>query len=97
MADLRFEWDPRKNAANIRKHGVSFEEAETVFADEYARLIDDQEHSVQEDRFVLLGLSSRLRILVVGHTYRAQDAVIRLIWARKAAKPERDWYNERWL
>jgi uncharacterized DUF497 family protein len=97
MADLRFQWDPQKSTANARKHGITFQEAETVFANEHALLIDDPEHSEREDRFVLLGLSARLRILVVGHTYRKQDEVIRLIWARKATRPERDRYNERWL
>ena len=61
MAGLRFDWDPRKNRANRHKHGVSFEEAETVFLDDHALLIDDPDHSDDEDRFVLLGLSSTLR------------------------------------
>ena len=64
---LRFEWDPTKAAANLRKHGVSFEDAQTVFADENAKLIDDPDHSEEEDRFVLLGLSSSLRLLVACH------------------------------
>lgn len=64
MAEPRFEWDPRKNAANKRKHGVSFEEAQTVFADEHALLLDDPDHSEAEDRFILLGLSAAFRILV---------------------------------
>jgi hypothetical protein len=96
VAELRFEWDPTKSAANKRKHGVAFEEAESVFADEQALLIDDPEHSDAEDRFVLLGLSATLRVLVVVHCYRAGDAVIRIISARKATKPERRRYNERW-
>ena len=62
MADLRFEWDPSKDRANRRKHKVSFQEAESVFADEHARLLDYPEHSEAEDRFVLLGLSSRFRV-----------------------------------
>jgi hypothetical protein len=69
VAELRFEWDPTKSAANKRKHGVAFEEAESVFADEQALLIDDPEHSDAEDRFVLLGLSATLRVLVVVHCY----------------------------
>lgn len=64
---LRFDWDAQKAAANLRKHGVDFEEARSVFYDELARLIDDPDHSESEDRFVLLGVSTRLRILVVCH------------------------------
>jgi hypothetical protein len=96
VAELRFEWDPDKSAANARKHGVTFEEAESVFADEQALLIDDPDHSEAEERFVLLGLSARLRVLVVVHCYREDDAVIRIVSARKATKPERQRYNERW-
>ena len=96
MADIRFEWDPAKDRANRRKHGVSFEEAETVFADEHALLIDDPAHSPAEDRFVLLGLSARFRILLVVHSYREREEVIRIISARRATKPERDRYDERW-
>jgi uncharacterized DUF497 family protein len=96
VSALRFEWDPAKNALNRRKHGVSFGEATTVFADETALLIDDPDHSDAEDRFVLLGLSSRLRVLVVVHCYRADDAVIRLISARKADRQERARYAQRW-
>ncbi len=62
---LKFEWDSKKAASNLRKHGVSFEDAQTVFADENAKLIDDPDHSEEEDRFVLLGLSSSLRLLIV--------------------------------
>ncbi|HEX9632423.1 MAG TPA: BrnT family toxin [Gemmatimonadales bacterium] len=96
MAELRFEWDPTKSAANKRKHGVAFEEAEGVFADDHALLIDDPEHSEAEDRFVLLGLSAKLRVLVVVQCYRKADAIIRIISARKATKPEQRRYNERW-
>ena len=96
MADIRFEWHPAKNRANRRKHGVSFEEAETVFADEHALLIDDPDHSATEARFVLLGLSVRFRVLLVVHSYRESDAVIRIISARRASKPERRRYDERW-
>ena len=92
MSPLRFEWDPRKAAANRRKHGVSFEDAQSVFADERARLIDDPDHSDEEDRFVLLGLSSSLRLLVVAHCYRAQGNVIRIISARKATREEQAEY-----
>lgn len=93
MLDLRFDWDARKEAQNRRKHGVSFTEAETVFSDEHALLVDDPD---QEDRFALLGLSARLRTLVVVHCYREQEAVIRIISARKATRRERDIYNRRW-
>jgi uncharacterized protein len=95
MAELRFEWDPRKAAANLAKHGVSFEEAQTVFSDEGALLLKDP-HSVDtEDRFVLLGLSARLRVLVVVHCYREAETVIRLISARKADRLERQQYVQR--
>ena len=96
MGELRFEWDPRKAAANRRKHGVSFTEAETVFADEHALLLADPEHSDAEDRFLLLGLSAGLRMLVVVHCYRAGDTVIRLVSARRADPSERRQYDERW-
>lgn len=76
---LSFEWDPRKAAVNLRKHGVSFEEAVTVFADERARLMDDPDHSAEEERFLLLGLSGGLRLLVVAHSYRSGGTVIRQI------------------
>ena len=89
---LRFESDPKKAAANLRKHGVSFDDAQTVFADEHARLIDDPDHSEDEDRFVLLGLSSSLRLLVVCHCYRSEGNVIRIISARKAEGHERHSY-----
>ncbi|MBW1684189.1 MAG: BrnT family toxin [Deltaproteobacteria bacterium] len=94
MLELRFEWDDRKNAENRRKHGVSFEEAQTVFYDDRALLIDDPDED--EDRFLLLGLSTMLRTLLVCHCYRAQDEVIRIISARKALKEERADYEKRW-
>jgi len=76
MADVRFEWDPRKAAQNLKKHGVSFSEAETSFADEAGRLLDEPESSPSEDRFVLLGFSGKGRMLVVIHTYREAEGVI---------------------
>jgi uncharacterized DUF497 family protein len=91
---LRFDWDERKNRANQRKHGVSFEEAETVFSDDRALLLDDPDEG--EDRFVLLGLSATLRTLVVCHCYREEDAVIRIISARKAHREERKEYERGW-
>ena len=91
--ELRFEWDPSKARVNIRKHGVSFEDAQTVFADERARLIDAPDHSEQEDRFVLLGLSSSLRLLIVVHCYRTDGNVVRIISARRATEPEEHFYR----
>ncbi len=96
MAELQFDWDPRKDTANQRKHGVSFEEALTVFSDERALLIDDPDHSDDEDRFALLGLSASLRTLVVCHCYREARDIIRIITARKATRPERAEYEKRW-
>ena len=96
MRDLQFDWDPKKDAANQRKHGVSFEEASTVFSDEHALLIDDPGHSEEEERFILLGLSAGLRTLVVCHCYREEHDVIRLISARKASRKERETYGRRW-
>jgi uncharacterized protein len=96
MHDLRFEWDRHKDQANRRKHGVSFDEASTVFADEHAILIGDPGHSLAEDRFILLGLSGDLRTLVVCHCCRGKD-VIRIISARPATRPERGQYSKRWL
>jgi uncharacterized DUF497 family protein len=92
MSSLRIEWDPRKAVANRRKHGVSFEEARTVFFDERGLLIDDPDHSEDEERFVLLGLSSSLRLLVVCHCYRGQGGVIRIISARRATARESKFY-----
>ena len=92
MAELRFTWDPAKARVNVAKHGVSFAEAQTVFLDDRARLIDDPEHSHDEARFLLLGLSVRLRVLVVVHAYREAAGVIRLISARRATPRERQQY-----
>ena len=86
-------WDERKAATNLRKHGVSFNEAKSVFLDEQAKLIDDPDHSEDEDRFVLLGLSSALRLLVVCHCYRGDDGTIRIISARKATAKEAAYYS----
>jgi len=93
MTTLRFEWDSHKAAANLRKHGVSFEEARSVFFDEQARLIDDPDHSEEEDRFVLLGLSGALRLLLVCHCYRSEGEVIRIISARRATRTEAKFYR----
>lgn len=92
MNTLKFEWDERKANANLKKHGVSFDEARTVFFDERAKLIDDPEHSDDEERFILLGLSSALRAMVVCHCYRSSGNVIRIISARKATTSESKFY-----
>ena len=96
MGNLRFEWDPKKEAANRRKHGILFLEAQIDFYDEHVLLIDDPERSGSEDRFILLGLSGSFRVLVVVHCYRLDGGVIRIISARGAAKPEKSEYNARW-
>lgn len=93
MEGLDFTWDASKAAANKAKHGVSFEEAKTVFFDESARLIADPDHSDEEDRYVLLGLSARLRVLLVCHAYR-RGSMIRIISARKANREERRQYED---
>jgi hypothetical protein len=93
MMDVMVEWDERKNRANRNKHGISFEEARTVFLDENARVMPDSEHSADEERFVLLGLSTSLKILVVCHCYRERDRVIRIISARKADREEQSQYR----
>lgn len=96
MSELRIEWDETKNRDNLRKHKVSFQEAATVFYDERALLLADPDHSDEEDRFLLLGLSARLRLLVVCHCYRHGDEWIHIISARKATKPEAEVYARRW-
>ncbi|MBR4330277.1 MAG: BrnT family toxin, partial [Candidatus Riflebacteria bacterium] len=89
-----FEWDENKNNINKKKHNISFEEAKTVFYDTNALLISDPEHSVDEERFILLGLSKNLNLLIVCHCYRSSETVIRIISARKATKNETRQYNE---
>lgn len=89
---LSFEWDEHKNAVNQAKHQVSFEEAQTVFYDDRALVIDDPEHSQDEERFIILGMSAQARLLIVCHCYRASDTVIRIISARKATKTESKYY-----
>jgi len=93
MKDIRFDWDEKKNRENKRRHGVSFEEAQTVFLDENAIRYYDPDHSEDEDRFIMMGMSLRLRMLVVCHCYRANDRVIRIISARKADKSEKVAYG----
>ena len=88
MNALHFEWDEAKAQANRKKHGVSFDEAKSVFMDDRARLMPDPDHSEDEERFVLLGYSAGLKLLVVCHCYRVEGRVIRLISARKATRQE---------
>jgi uncharacterized protein len=94
VRELRFEWDENKSRLNRKRHGVSFPEAQTVFLDDNALLIDDPDHSVDEARFLLLGLSSSLRLLVVCHCVRQAGNVIRIISARKAERSERNAYSK---
>ena|SRR5688572_16604451 len=94
MARLDFIWDHAKARANIKKHGVSFDEAQSVFLDEEARLLDDPDHSEDENRFILLGMSAVPRLLVVVHAYREAGGMIRIISARKATPRERRTYTE---
>ena len=92
MRGLTFVWDEKKDSANQRKHGIPFAEARTVFYDENAREYSDPDHSESEKRFILLGISSRLRVLVVCHCYRESESVIRIISARRARQSEEETY-----
>ncbi len=97
MADLRIEWDEAKASANLRKHGVGFEEGETAFSDDYALILPDPDHSsTREERLLLIGMSAALRVLVVVHCERAGGDIIRLISARRATRSERVQYDARW-
>jgi len=94
MSEVHFRWDPSKNEANKKKHGVSFEEAQTAFFDESAMEFFDSEHSGgEEDRFLLLGKSFSFRTLMVCHCYRDQESIIRVISARKATANEQNTYR----
>ncbi len=92
MRGLTFVWDEKKDRANQRKHGISFAEARTVFYDENAREYPDPDHSESEERFILLGISSRLRVLVVCHCFRESESMIRIISARRAKRSEEAAY-----
>ncbi len=92
MKQIKFEWDDGKDKANIKKHGVSFNEARTVFYDEFAIQFFDPDHSESEDRFLLLGMSFSLKTLVVCHCFREKETVVRIISARKADKDEEQAY-----
>lgn len=89
---LKFEWDENKNKINKSKHKIAFEEAKYVFYDEKALLIDDPDHSEDEERFIIIGESNKANVLVVCHCYRASETVIRIISARKATKTESKQY-----
>jgi uncharacterized DUF497 family protein len=93
MLELRFKWDPAKAKENLKNHGISFQEAQSVFYDDYAVEFFDDTHSEWEDRFLLLGLSAQLRIVMVCHCYRESDSVIRIISARKATANEAGFYR----
>ncbi len=95
MEAIRFDWDNSKANENFKKHKVSFIEAKTVFIDQNARLIFDPDHSNNEDRFILLGVSSSLRLIAVCHCYRENSKTIRIISARKATKNEKNQYYRR--
>jgi uncharacterized protein len=90
---IKFEWDKRKESTNVKKHGISFQEAKSVFYDEFAIQFFDGNHSLDEEKFLLLGMSAKARILLVCHCERAGSAVIRLISARKATKRENMFYK----
>ena len=93
MSNITFEWDASKASINKKKHGISFDEAKTVFFDENAKVIHDPEHSNDEERFIILGLSVNVRMLVVIHCYRKNDHIIRIISARKATQKETMQYH----
>lgn len=93
MNDITFEWDENKNSINMKKHKVTFEEAKTVFYDKEAIVIDDPDHSEDEDRFIILGLSRKANLLVVCHCYRESDTTIRIISARRATTTETKQYH----
>ena len=92
VGNIHFAWDRRKAQSNLVKHGVSFEEAQSVFLDEFARLMDDTDHSAAVERFLFLGYSLQARCLIVSHCYREADSVIRVISARRATRQEERIY-----
>ena len=99
MNNLKFEWDNNKASINKQKHGITFEEASTIFSDENAILFDDPEHSEVEERFLMIGISEQTNMLIVSHCYRGEDDIIRIISARKATKKETKQYidiNKGW-
>lgn len=94
MENIKFEWDENKNQINKVKHGMDFEEAKSVFYDDEAIMFDDPEHSMEEERFLILGISKHENICIVSHCYRGEDDIIRIISARKATKNETKTYNK---
>lgn len=94
MDGIKFEWDNNKAKINLEKHGITFDEASTAFADQNAILFDDPDHSMEEERFMLLGMSSQAKMLIVCHCYRGADDIIRIISARKATKTEEKQYSD---
>lgn len=95
MKKLVFEWDDTKKKTNKTRHGISFEEAQTVFFDENAIEFEDPDHSINEERFLLLGVSQHMKVLVVCHCFRSKESIIRIISARKAIKKEQSFYFRR--
>ncbi len=95
MEEIQFEWDPSKNETNKKKHGLSFETAKEVFYDEFAILFDDPDHSIEEDRFLIIGAIQTEQICIVSHCFRDNENRIRIISARKATKNEQRIYFER--
>jgi len=96
MIRIEFEWDPKKEKANTKKHGITFEEARTSFYDEHALQFFDPDHSEDEDRFILLGTSFKLNTLVVCHCFRQDEKIVRIISARTADKDEaKTYWSER--
>lgn len=94
MKSIKFEWDKNKSKSNFEKHGITFDEAKTVFDDDFARLLEDPDHSDTEERFILLGMSYALKILTVVHCFRDDEGVIRIISARESTKNEQKQYKE---
>lgn len=94
MDDIIFQWDEHKNSINKKKHRISFEEAQTVFEDTEALIIDDPDHSIGEERFIILGFSNQANLLVVCHCYRDNDNIIRIISARRATPHESQQYTQ---
>ncbi|MBO6140588.1 MAG: BrnT family toxin [Ruminococcus sp.] len=94
MELLHFEWDENKNEINKRKHGISFETAKEVFYDDLAIVFDDPDHSVDEDRFLIIGMTKSSKVCIVSHCYRDNDNIIRIISAREATKREKNFYEE---
>jgi uncharacterized DUF497 family protein len=91
---MKLEWDENKNQTNKFKHGISFEEAATVFYDEYAILFDDPDHSECEERFLIIGMSNEKGVCIISHCYRGTDEIVRIISARKATKTEQVIYSQ---